>query len=275
MSGIRQSISNRLVPRLFTPAVRRFLWRKWYGYLTGRIRKHGRAVTFLNYGYVPPPGSPTLALESCDEPDRPMILLYQRVVEGAALAGKAILEVSCGHGGGSSFIQRYHRPGSFTAIDQNPAAIDYCRARHGHLGILYRVGDAEDLPLPAASLDAVVNVEASHCYPNPPVFYREVHRVLRPAGQFLYADFRPADRAAEVDAGLAAAGFGVLEKEDITPRVVEALRQTTGDVEELIERLAPRFLHRLLAHFAALEGSGPYLRFQNRELVYTRYRLQK
>jgi len=36
--------------------------------------------------------------------------------------------------------------------------------------------------------DAVVSVEAAHLYPDVPAFLREVHRVLRPGGCFLYAD---------------------------------------------------------------------------------------
>lgn len=51
-------------------------------------------------------------------------------------------------------------------------------------------GDAENLPFPDESFDAVINVEAAHLYPDYPRFLREVARVLRPGGHFLYADLR-------------------------------------------------------------------------------------
>jgi ubiquinone/menaquinone biosynthesis C-methylase UbiE len=52
-------------------------------------------------------------------------------------------------------------------------------------------GDAQNLHFPDQSFDAVINVEASHIYPNLERFLGEVARVLRPGGHFLYADFRP------------------------------------------------------------------------------------
>ena len=51
-------------------------------------------------------------------------------------------------------------------------------------------GNAEKLPFADQSFDAVINVEASHCYPRFPRFLDEVARVLRPGGHFLYADVR-------------------------------------------------------------------------------------
>ena len=54
-------------------------------------------------------------------------------------------------------------------------------------------GDAQNLPFPDESFDAVINVEASHIYPNFERFLGEVARVLRPGGHFLYADFRNRD----------------------------------------------------------------------------------
>ena len=51
-------------------------------------------------------------------------------------------------------------------------------------------GNAEKLPFADQSFDAVINVEASHCYPRFPQFLDEVARVLRPGGHFLYTDVR-------------------------------------------------------------------------------------
>jgi hypothetical protein len=98
-------------------------------------------VTFLNYGYWPPEGE-TLTLKPEDESNRPAIQLYHHVASGWDLADKNVLEVSCGHGGGASFVKRYHKPASYTAIDQNPKAIDFNRKTHGSLDIDFRTGVA-------------------------------------------------------------------------------------------------------------------------------------
>ena len=150
------------------PSFRQAFWKIWYQYLSGRIGSD--PVTFFNYGYWPPEGE-TLTLQPEDESNRPAIQLYHHVASSADLADKNILEVSCGHGGGASFIKRYHKPQTYTAIDQNPRAIDYNRKTHGDLGIDFRVGDAQALDFPENHFDAVINVEASHCYPRQAAFF--------------------------------------------------------------------------------------------------------
>ena len=109
------------------------------------------------------------------------------------LRGKEVLEVSCGHGGGASWITRTMQPAKYTGLDLNPAGIRFCQQRHKVDGLSFVQGDAQKLPFPDNSLDAVINVEASHCYPDFPGFLVEVARVLRPGGHFLYTDFRFSD----------------------------------------------------------------------------------
>ena len=60
-------------------------------------------------------------------------------------------------------------------------------------GLDFVHGDAENLPFPDESFDAVINVEASHIYPHFDRFLSEVKRVLRPGGHFLHVDFRNRD----------------------------------------------------------------------------------
>jgi cyclopropane fatty-acyl-phospholipid synthase-like methyltransferase len=52
----------------------------------------------------------------------------------ADLSGKRVLEVSCGHGGGASYVVRTLRPASYTGLDLSTDAIAFCGksvARHG------------------------------------------------------------------------------------------------------------------------------------------------
>lgn len=254
------------------PAFKQLFWKIWYGYLTGRIGDD--PVTFLNYGYIPPEGE-TLALQPEDEPNRTAIQLYHHVASGADLTDKHVLEVSCGHGGGASFIKRYHKPKTYTAIDQNPKAIERNHKTHGALGIDFRVGDAQALDFPENHFDAVVNVEASHCYPQQDAFFRSAHRVLKQGGHLLYADFRTPDTSAQLDNDIAAAGFSVKSKTDITTHVLNALNRTSETYRNLVHKFAPKILHPAMETFAAVKGSGVYNSFVNRERIYYSYCLVK
>jgi len=247
-------------------------WKYWYQYLSGRIGSD--PVTFLNYGYWPEEGK-TIELESQDEPDRPAIQLYHHIASGSDLAGKKVLEISCGHGGGASFVMRYHRPASYTGIDQNPKAIAYCRKTHGTLGIDFHTGDAQALDFPEDHFDAALNVEASHCYPRQDSFFRSVYRVLRPHGKLLYADFRPGDEVPQLEQDIQAAGFRIASRTEINAHVVRALQRTSGRYRDLVHRMTPKFLHRIMEGFAGVEGSDIYNSFVNGERKYFSYQLLK
>ena len=254
------------------PSFKQTFWKIWYQYLSGRIGSD--PVTFLNYGYWPPEGE-TLELEPQDEANRPAIQLYHHVASGWDLADKNVLEVSCGHGGGASFVKRYHQPKTYTAVDQNPKAIEYNRKTHAALGIDFRVGDAQALDFPTGHFDAVINVEASHCYPRQDAFFKSVQRVLRAGGHLLYADFHKPAEAPQLDRDIADAGFRVKSKTDITTHVLSALRRTSERYRQLVHGFTPKILHPIMESFAAVEGSSIYNSFVNRERIYFSYCLVK
>jgi SAM-dependent methyltransferase len=130
-----------------------------------------------------------LSLAASDEPNRFGIQLYHLVATQADHNGKQVSDVSCGHGGGDSYLVRTLHPASCTGLDFNPDGIAFCRRRHDLPGLDFVHGDAESLPCADESFDAVINVEASHAYPRLSRFLAEVVRVLRAGGRFLYADF--------------------------------------------------------------------------------------
>ena len=109
------------------------------------------------------------------------------------ISGKDVLEVSCGHGGGASYLARTLHPASYTALDFNASGIEFCQERHKLPGLSSCTATPRTCPFPDESFDAVINVEASHIYPHFERFLGEVARVLRPGGHFLYADFRNRD----------------------------------------------------------------------------------
>jgi ubiquinone/menaquinone biosynthesis C-methylase UbiE len=254
-------------------AFRKFLWRRWYEYLAGY---HVQDWRFMNYGYASPDAAnQQLALRDIDEPDRFSIQLYQHVIGTTSLAGLNVLEVGCGRGGGLAFLARYHAPGNVTGLDYSHKAIAVCRRQQQLPGLTFVQGDAEALPFADDAFDIVINVESSHCYRSMATFLREVRRVLRPNGQFLWADLRSAKDAAALHEYVARSGLEILEQEDITAGVVEALRRDSRRKLALIERSVGRLLRYTFQEFAAVEGSGIYRAFQDRTAVYLRYVLKK
>jgi ubiquinone/menaquinone biosynthesis C-methylase UbiE len=214
-------------------------------------------------------------LEPEDEPNRACIQLYHHVASQVDLRGKDVIEVSCGHGGGASWITRTMKPAHYTGLDLNPAGIAFCRKRHVVNGLTFVQGDAQKLPFASASLDAVINVEASHCYPDFPGFLAEVARVLRPGGHLLYADFRFRDQWAEWDSAIAAAPLELVQTRDIRPEVLRGMNVNAARSEVLIVERLPRFLHSLGRDFAGLPGARVYEALKSGELSYRSWCFRK
>ncbi|HEV2692830.1 MAG TPA: class I SAM-dependent methyltransferase [Verrucomicrobiae bacterium] len=258
-----------VIDHLFSIApVRKAIWRLWYPFLTRRLR--GDGILFLNYAFeeAPPMNIP---LAPGDEVNRACIQLYHHVATQAPLAGKNVLEVSCGHGGGASYLTRTLRPKSYTALDLNPTGIAFCHERHRLGGLEFVQGDAGNLPFKPETFDAVINVEASHCYPDFPRFLAEVARVLRPGGHFLYADFRFKERWAEWEAALAGAPLELQHTRNINAEVLRGMERNSTTSQALIARHLPKFLHGLGRDFAGTRGSRIYNALAGGELSYRSY----
>ena len=263
-----------LLERLFSmPAVRKAIWRLWYPFLTRRLR--GEEVLFLNYAFEtdPPIG---LQLDEADEANRGCIQLYHHVASQVGLKGKTVLEVSCGHGGGASWITRTMQPAAYTGLDLNPTGIQFCQKRHAVPRLTFQQGDAQRLPFPDASLDAVINVEASHCYPDFPGFVAEVARVLSPGGRFCHADLRYRNGVEEWVAALAQhPRLRLDEMRLINPEVVRGMELNTPRYEAMVKQALPRFLHGLALDFAGVKGSRLHRDAVSGEMSYRSYKLTK
>jgi SAM-dependent methyltransferase len=248
--------------------IRKAVWQLWYPFLTRRL--HGEEVLFLNYAYEEEPPM-AIPLAAADGPNRACIQLYHHVATQVGLRGKNVLEVSCGHGGGASYLARTLQPKNYTALDLNPAGIKFCKQRHKVDGLNFVQGDAENLPFQENTFDAVINVEASHCYPNFPKFLAEVARVLRPGGNFLYADFRFSERLAEWEKAITAAPLKILRTQNINAEVRRGMNYNSARSQDLIARHLPKFLHSLGADFAGVQGSRIYKALDSGELSYRSY----
>ena len=184
---------------------------------------------------------------------------------------KNVLEVSCGHGGGASYLTRAQQPATYIGLDLNATGIRFCKNRHQVQGLDFLQGDAQNLPFPADSFDAVINIEASHCYPNLPLFLAEVARVLRPGGYFLYADFRFADGIALWEHALENCPLKLRQMRDISPEVLRGMECNSARSSELLDQKLPKFLHGLGRDFAGVKGSRVYNALLTGELAYRSY----
>lgn len=262
-----------------SPTARRFLWRWWYGKLAKKFTASD--WTFMNYGFLEirngqaDLSSVDLAKE--DEPDRLCIQLYHRVASPIGLSGLRVLEVGSGRGGGASFLTRYHQPAHYTGADFSPQAVALSKRRHAAVANLaFTVGDAENLPFPDGTFDAVVNVESSHCYGHVEKFFAEVARVLKPGGHFLYTDFRAVAEMDKLESQLAArTDWQRVVREDITPAVANAMQADDERKRRLIGEYIPPRLQPLFSEFAGLVGGRIYSGFRGGQLRYCRFAFRR
>ena len=105
--------------------------------------------------------------------------------------------VEVGAGAGLSFGQLPAAVTSLTAIEPHAALSRYAHASARAAGLQLRIleGDAEAMPLPDASADAVILTWQLCSAADPARALREVARVLRPGGQMLFLEHMPALRA--------------------------------------------------------------------------------
>lgn len=265
------------------PRVERLTWRAIYE--AASFGKRDGWLTVMNFGYAP---LDDVVVGQWPEDERFGVQLYAKVAGAIDLAGKDVLEVGCGRGGGTAFVHDRFGLRSMTGLDLARNAIEHACARYSAPGLEFAAGDAESLPFPDATFDAVLSVESSHCYPDTPRFLRETHRVLRPNGRLLLADARPTDPPAPADGALfhrvdlrllreqlAAAGFQVADEEDITANVVRALELNTPKMRARIERRFPRFLRQHALAFVATADSPSYQAFNDGKMTYMRFVLDR
>jgi SAM-dependent methyltransferase len=268
-TGVRPVVTGGL--RRYVKPLGSYAWFKkainkyWYPFVTRRWDQDD--VVFLNWGYEedPPMGLP---LSPEDEKNRYCIQLYHRTATQIDLGGRKVLELSCGHGGGAAYLMKTLRPASYTGLDFNPHGVEFAKRRHPLPGLDFVHGDAENLPFPDESFDAVLNVEASHAYPRFDRFLDEVVRVLRPGGHFLYVDFRGYLEYDEWDAALAALPLRMESKREINPDVLRGLDNNAERHLELVNRRLPLFLHPFGKLFAGAPGTLMYKELQRGRLSY-------
>lgn len=251
--------------------LREIMFRVWYWYVG--IMDKNADVLLMNYGYSDQKKEVPLSEE--DAQDRYSVQLYHHLAIETELKGKDVVEIGCGRGGGLSYIARNFAPSTVKGIDLTHKSIDFCKNQYDTENLTFEQGDAQELSLANNSFDVVFNVESSHRYPNFQSFINEVVRVLRPGGHFLFTDLRFDSDYDEMRKIVDASGLEMVKERFINDEVVEALELDDARRRELIERLAPKILHRSALKFAGNIGSVTYDRFKNKEFLYFSFVLRK
>lgn len=264
------SLLYRSLMKIRTPVIRR-----WYDHMS-RIDRDAD-MTLMNYGWARTDDlRKPVHLEEKDETNRYCIQLYYEVAGSVDLRGKDVLEVGSGRGGGASFMSRYLKPGSMTGLELSPKAVEFCESFYSIPGLSFVEGNAERLDFGPETFDAVVNIESSHCYGSLEGFLRNVYRVLRPEGHFLYSDYCPVDRLDALRSRITETGFCIIEEADISGNILRALELDDERKRKLIRRKVPRFLRGFFHEFAGLQGTRSYNSALRRgEKTYFRFVLRK
>jgi SAM-dependent methyltransferase len=233
----------------------------------------GRHSFFMNLGYLEnecPQYSP-IALPP-HVVNRNSVKLALEVIGECDVSGRDVLDVGCGRGGTIHVIQTYYQPASTHGVDLSPRAISFCRETHTYPNARFTVGDAETLPRENASVDVVTNIESSHSYPDRLAFYREVYRVLRPGGYFLYSDVLPVDFFRGALDDLMHLGFEVEHDRDITSNV---LASCDHSATAQFQAFAEDSRDRIMANALGVPGSKVYEDMKNGVAAFRITRLRK
>ena len=250
--------------------------RSWYEAIAWFDRRG--EILFLNHGYAPVEGDGrSVDLGPEDEPNRYAIQLYHHVAGGTDWTGRDALEVASGRGGGAAYLMRAFRPRSFRAVDLAASGIAFSRRTFQIPGLTFEVGDALHLPVPDGSVDIVLNIESSNNFPGKAAFFREVARVLRPGGHFLFADYRRGPDVERLRRRLAASGLEIERELDISRNILRALELDDARKQRIIDERVPKPLRSAARRFAFVRsGEGDeHSNFARGEKVYLSFVLSK
>jgi ubiquinone/menaquinone biosynthesis C-methylase UbiE len=114
----------------------------------------------------------------------------EREYAGAADAlrlgpGATVLDIACGTGAfARAFADRVEPGGRVIGLDASPSMLDRARAdTPSDLPITYVLGDAQDLPVPDGTVDAICCYAALHLMADPGAVIASAARALREGGR--------------------------------------------------------------------------------------------
>jgi SAM-dependent methyltransferase len=266
---------------MFKKLFNRVKYSAWYRKLNAKViyeilakRVPAAEWQFMNYGYVPKESESPLNFEK--SPLQQFSLqMYHYLALKATVAGKHVLEVGSGRGGGANHIAGTLKPASYTGMDLAQNAVNLAQKLHNQPNLKFIQGSAEAIPLDSNSVDIVINVESCHAYGSVPKFLSEVKRVLKPGGHLLLVDFRKIQDLEKFEHEMRSCGMRIIEQEDISDNVVRAIETEDEAKRERIRVLIPKKWQELFAEFAGVVGSRIHTTLKGKTRFYYRYVLVK
>jgi SAM-dependent methyltransferase len=276
--GVRLRSSHLLAAPLWSRLWRRPLFKRGFYEVLGLVLWRRQGLQLLNCGYAEV-GYPRFPLPLGDEPERLGYQLYHRLIRDLPLAGRDLMEIGCGRGGGAHFLARECGLRQVIATDTSRALILGNRRRPCPPNLEFRIASACRLPFPAESCDIVVGVESIHLQPDKSAVLAEAARVLRPGGRLLVADFfytrdSSPNAASGFRASIQNSPFKRVTEEDWTAQATGALEEDSPRRFAEIDRL-PRFLRPAALSFAGTVRSPLYSQLSQGQARYLCFRLQK
>lgn len=234
------------------PPVRAPLLRDLYTRNDGLIRSHFHKyslwaqvfpdewLTFMNYGYYAFDRDSAHELRGAEALFPHAAAMYHHVAAQVDLAGKDVLEIGCGRGGGAAYVARQFSPRSLLATDGTRSNVNFCRRVHKSSARLHFIHAlAEELPVDDGEFDAILCIESCKYYAPFSAFAREVHRALRRGGHLLLAFWTALDEALAFQRELASAGLELVRAEDISTQALAAMSLFDGrELISVIDRSA-------------------------------------
>lgn len=202
------------------------------------------------------------------------IKLTLETIGDCDINGKQILEIGCGRGGNIITMNEYFNPKFTIGIDICPASITFCETNHRLDNVFFINGDAEYIPFSGEAFDVLFNLESSHAYPDIKKFYREVFRVQKNGGYFLYSDCLPVETFMECEKYLRDMGFSVLCNRDITSNVLASCREVARKRTNAFDGKNVD-ISKMVESFVAVPGSSAYEAMKNGNFLYKTLTLQK
>lgn len=230
---------------------------------------------FMNYGYVPNSQEPALTLPENPKLQKYPLQMYHYLALKAPLQSKNVLEVGSGRGGGANHVATALSPASYVGLDLAQSAVDLANRLHKADNLKFIQGSAEAIPLPDNSIDVVLNVESCHAYGSVPKFISEVKRVLKPGGTLALVDFRDTEKMDTLREQLKDSGMTIVEEENITGNVIQAIESEDDVKKARIRELFPPRWQKLFGEFAGVVGSRFYNKLKDGSKVYYRFVVKK
>lgn len=108
------------------------------------------------------------------------------------IADKKVLDLGCGNGTVSFYLAQNHNIDKVVGVDLNHNNVTIANSekqKRKTSNVFFMKDDAQNLTqVEDDSFDILINIESAFHYPDKHQFLDEVHRVLKPGGQFIIAD---------------------------------------------------------------------------------------